>query len=345
MRRQPLFFAAVVSPAVLACQPLPQALGEQPPEPSWSEITPSDSSLPAGRGESAFARVGDKLVMIGGRGNPPTSIFDLSSCQWQEGAKAPFQIHHFQAVSVGDEVYAIGAFTERYPREAPVTNILIYNVATDSWRIGPEIPEDRRRGAAATVRIDDWIYVLNGIQVGHIAGHVNWADRYNIRTGEWQVLPDSPRPRDHLAAAVTAEGKIVVAGGRLSRAPDRTFQETVEQVDVFDPTTLSWSTSTYTIPTERAGLTAVSYRGEAVFLGGESGSQAEAHNEVEAFSVQSGFSPLPAMMVPRHGFGAISVIENDADAIYVAGGVPTRGGGTHITVIHRLGTTPGPCGG
>ena len=327
-----------------ACQSLPAQPSPQTVDPGWSEVASADGSVPTGRGESALAVVGNKLVLIGGRGNPATSIFDLESCTWSEGAPAPFQVHHFQAVAAGEDIYAVGAFTKGYPREEPVANVLIYNLASDSWRTGPEIPESRRRGAAAAVRIGDWIYVLNGIRVGHVEGHVAWADRFNIRSGEWQQLPDSPRARDHLAAAATADGTIVVAGGRRSMAPDRTFQETIAEVDIFDPVTRSWSTTAQTIPTQRAGVSAARFNGMTLFLGGESGSQSEAHSEVEAFVPGKGFTSFPDMLVPRHGFGAVAVNESGFDAVYVAGGVPTRGGGTLLTSVHRLGASRGPCG-
>lgn len=347
MRRLAFAAALLATGALAACQSAGSAPTMRDGEPaaglvasSWRLVQPADGSQPQGHAEASFARVGDQLVLIGGRGNPPTHIFDLGTCAWREGSKAPFQIHHFQAVTVGGDIYALGAFTDGFPDEKPISHVMIYNVASDSWRRGPEIPEDRRRGAAAAVRIGDWVYVLNGIRNGHLSGHVNWADRVHIETGEWQILADSPRARDHLAAAV-ADGKIVVGGGRRSMRPD-IFKRVVPEVDVYDPATNSWATPSSS-RVGRAGIAASPMDGMAVFLGGESGAQAAAHDEVDGFSAQTGLVSLPAMPVPRHGFGAAAAREDGRDAIYVAGGVPTRGGGEKLTALHRLGSGPGPC--
>ena len=339
---RPVLLSACAFLALAGCQTIETAAEADAPQGAWREVLSLDGSQPGGHAEGSFAHVDGKLIILGGRGNPPAHIFDLDSCSWRQGSTAPFQIHHFQAVTVGDNIYAIGALTDRYPEEPPVAHVMIYNVPSDSWRQGPEIPESRRRGAAAAVRIGEWIYVLNGIQVGHSRGHVNWTDRFNTITGEWQVLVDSPRPRDHLAG-VLVDGKIVVGGGRLSMAPDKTFTETVREIDIYDPASNSWSTAAQAIPTERAGIAAAFRDGTAVFIGGESAASTAAHADVQAYTPDRGFSRLPDLPIPRHGFGAANVREGGEDAIYVAGGVPTRGGGEQVLTLLRYGTKPGPC--
>lgn len=211
MIRLTRLFAGAACAALAACstysEEATKAAGAQ-----WSIVPSADGSAAGRHAEGSFAHTQGKLVLIGGRQTPRTDIFDMASCSWATGAAAPFQIHHFQATAANGEIYAIGAFIGGYPRESPVEHVMIYSIANDTWREGLEIPADRLRGAAASVRIGDWIYVIGGAQIGRVGGHVAWSDRFNIATGEWQRLPDAPRARDHAAAAY-AEGKIVLGGG------------------------------------------------------------------------------------------------------------------------------------
>lgn len=346
------FAIGLTSCAALAscvAAPAPGPAAQADPAPAWTIIKSADGSQADKHGEGSFAHVQDKLVLLGGRGTPQTDIFDMASCTWTKGAAAPFQIHHFQAVAANGEIYAIGAFTGGYPREDPVTHVMIYNVADDSWRQGPQIPEDRRRGAAASVLAGEWIYIIGGAQIGHVGGHVAWTDRFHIRTGAWERLPDAPRPRDHTAAAFAA-GTIVVGGGRLSMAPDNTFQRTVAEIDLFDPATGSWTSAAEPLPTPRAGIAAAEFRGAAYFLGGESAAQAVAHREVEGLAPGTGMGTgmgtarLPRMPEGSHGFGAATRIEDGQTAIYTTGGVITRGGGPPWSDLARFGLGTGPCG-
>ncbi len=309
----------------------------------WSVVPSADGSKAEKHAEGSFAHTDGKLVLLGGRGEPRTDIFDMASCIWTKGSAAPFQIHHFQAVAVNGDVYAIGAFTGGYPREDPIPIVMIYNIASDSWREGPQIPQDRRRGAAASVRMGEWIYIIGGAQIGHVGGHVAWTDRFNIVSGEWQRLADAPRKRDHTAAAVAGD-KIVLAGGRLSKAPEQTFQLTIPQIDIYDPATNSWSTSADPLPTPRAGLAAATYKASALFLGGESVAQTTAHREVEGHMPGQGGVSLPDMPEGSHGFGAATRVENGTPAIYTTGGVITRGGGPAWQDLVRYGAGKGPCG-
>lgn len=64
-----------------------------------------------------------------------------------------------QAVSLDGLVYVLGGFTGSWPYETPLSHVLIYDITENSWTIGNEIPEDRRRGAAGVV-VNDEKYIL-----------------------------------------------------------------------------------------------------------------------------------------------------------------------------------------
>jgi N-acetylneuraminic acid mutarotase len=276
------------------------------------------------RHENGYVKVGDRFYLVGGRNDRPVEIFDPVKAVWSKAAMPPFEIHHFQALEYDRKVWVVGAMTGRYPAEPPVPNIYIYDPAADTWTRGPEIPVDRRRGGAGAVLHQGEIYVVAGIRNGHTDGHVTWFDAYNPKTNTWRQLPDAPHARDHFHAAVIGD-KLYAAGGRRSSfATNQTFQLTVPEVDVYDFKTGRWTTlpPTANIPTPRAGCTVAVIDGKLLVMGGESGMQTTAHNEVEAFDpVKGAWSTLAPLSLGRHATQA--VVHNGS--IYLAAGSRTRG--------------------
>ncbi|MFP4091516.1 MAG: Kelch repeat-containing protein [Cyclobacteriaceae bacterium] len=294
-------------------------------EASWQKV--DMPATPSARHENAFTKVDDKFYLIGGRGERPLDIYNPATNTWSQGATPPLEMHHFQAVGYDGKLYVMGALTGGYPDEKPIPNIYIYDPATDEWTQGPEIPEDRRRGAAGAFAYNDKLYLVAGIQNGHTDGYVNWLDEYDPATNNWRQLPDAPHQRDHVQAAVV-DNKIVVAGGRTtSAATGQTLELTVPEVDVYDFETGKWTTLENDIPTMRAGTTSVVLDDQLIVIGGESGSMEGAHPEVEALNLSSGeWTSLPTLLQGRHGTQAIV---HDGK-IYIAAGSANRGGGPEL---------------
>ncbi|WP_084097616.1 Kelch repeat-containing protein [Cyclobacterium lianum] len=305
---------------------------DPPKEKSW-EILDCEGS-PAARHENSFVEVNDKFYLLGGRGIKPVNIFDPASNTWTSGAEPPVEVHHFQAVGYAGKIYIIGAMTGQYPREEPLENILIYDPANDAWEMGDPIPEERRRGSAGVIVAGDKAIVLSGITDGHWTGHVSWTDQYDFSTGEWTVLADAPRPRDHFHAAVS-EGKIYCAGGRNSSAKTgETFELTIPEVDVYDIADNTWTSlpEEQHLPTERAGTSSAFIGQQLVIIGGESASQEAAHSEVEAYHTgNQSWESLDPLVRGRHGSQAI--VYNGA--IYIAAGSGNRGGSPELNTIER----------
>ncbi len=327
-----IFFVFILAAGV-GCDADTQSEEPSPGESGAWQLVES-ANEPIQRHEHAYVAVGDRFYLVGGRGERPVQAFDPETQTWETLSAPPFQMHHFQAVAYDGKIYVMGAFTENFPDEDPIPNIYIYDPATDEWSVGPEIPEDRRRGAAGALVYNDQFYIVSGIQNGHTDGHVPWLDRYDPATGVWTRLADAPRSRDHFHA-VAIDGKIYAAAGRRSSyATGEVFQLTEAAVDVYDIATDTWTTlpASAHIPTERAGTAAVAYLGNLVVMGGESGRRLpedgdegppSAHDEVEMYDPTSGgWTSLPPMIQGRHGTQAI-VYE---DRIYIAAGSRTLGG-------------------
>lgn len=285
------------------------------------------------RHETSAASVDGVLYLIGGRGMKPVEAFDPQTNRWTPKSKTPMQLHHFSAVTVEKKIAVLGALTGGFPKEQPVPNLWWYKPATDTWTQGPEIPVDRRRGAAGCVLEGDKLYLVGGNTNGHWNGFVPWLDSLDLKTGEWKRLPDAPRARDHFQAALV-DGKIIAAGGRRTHAEEKhVFDLTIAEVDVYDIASGTWNTLEKPIPTLRAGAPTVVREGRVIVIGGESGTQGQAHSEVEALTPATGlWETLPPMSEPRHSGGAAFV----KDDLYFVAGCTNRGGGQERTTVEKL---------
>ena len=279
-------------------------------------------SCPQGRHEAAYVQVGDKFVLIGGREQGSNAnIYDPATNTWTIGSAPGMSIHHFQAVAYDGLVYIVGAMTGNFPNETPLDKILIYNPETDQWINGPEIPVSRRRGSAGCVVYQDEIYLVGGIQNGHLSGWVNWLDKFDPRTNTWTTLPDAPRARDHFHAAVH-QGKLYAAGGRRS-GKNGTYADTEGKVDVYDFATQTWDSLPNAIPTQRAGAAVAVLGNELLVIGGVKDSGKAYHN-TEALNLSNNtWRSLDTLQTGRHGTQAI--VNNGG--VYLASGSPVRGAG------------------
>lgn len=306
------------------------------PEPTvtqeWQYVESEDGSQPVARHEAAFVKVGSKFYLLGGRGVRPVSIYNTQSGTWTKGPEPPMELHHFQPVVVEDQIYILGALTGGWPNETPVEHIYIYDTANNSWKQGDAIPEARRRGSTGNVLANGKIYMLCGIKNGHIGDHKDWADSYDLETGNWEVLSNAPRTRDHYQA-VLADGVIYTLAGRNTGSSETPFGGTIGTVDAYQIATDTWTTLPNPIPTERAGTAAIFYNDRILVAGGESPVQEKAHSEVEALDPETGaWQAWPPLKEGRHGTGLVIF----DDALYIASGCGNRGGSPELTTMERL---------
>ncbi len=302
---------------------------------NWKLLSPSNT--PTKRHEAAFVELNGKFYLLGGRGIKPVEVYDPATNRWATKAKTPIEIHHFQPVTYGNQIILAGAFTGPYPNETPVPVFHIYTPATDTWSTGPTIPANRRRGGAGAVIHNDALYLVCGIVEGHLGHFVPWVDKYDFKTATWTSLADAPRPRDHFQASVVGN-RIVAAGGRVSSGKTKqVFQLTVPQVDVYDISKNAWRTISAPIPTPRAGTFNVAVGHHVIVAGGESGTQGEAHNQVEALDLKTEtWTQLASLATPRHGTGLIYW----QGQLYTAAGCARRGGSPEQNSIESLRWTP-----
>ncbi|QTD55764.1 Kelch repeat-containing protein [Parasphingorhabdus cellanae] len=294
---------------------------------------------PTARHEAALIAYKNKLYLIGGRRINPVDVYDPVTNRWTAKSVPPLEIHHFQAVVYDDAIYIMGAMTGGWPNETPLDRVMLYYPEQDRFEYGPTIPPARRRGGAGVAVHDNKFYMIGGITNGHMDGYVPWLDEFDPATGQWRVLPDAPQARDHFQAVVS-DGKLYAfAGRRTEHAKKLGFEQTISIGDVYDFAAGTWAPmhTRRAIPTERAGNMALSWNGQIIIGGGESGSQEEAHDEVQAFDPVTGqWRAWPSLNRGRHGSGFAAI----GDHIYTASGSGNRGGEPELTSLERLRLSP-----
>lgn len=288
---------------------------------TWKILSTTGTYTP--REECDFVVVKDKFYLLGGRGISEVNIFDPKTNTWTNGAKPPVELNHFQAVVYKDEVYLLGAMSGKYPHEQPLAHIYIYNPKTDSWRVGDEIPADRRRGSGGVVVYKERFYMVTGIIDGHWTGNVTWFDEYDPKTSKWTKLADVPTARDHVRAAIVADKLYLIAGVQSNTMEKKGLANVVDAVDVYDFKSGKWSTASAKLPTLREGNSVVVIKDDIFVIAGDSEKQRVAHNEVEVYNVKTNAFRTEAPLVEgRHAGGAVAY----KGKIYTVAGVGNRGG-------------------
>jgi large repetitive protein len=311
---------------------------------SWSTVSATNS--PSVRHENGFVHFNGKFYLIGGRGIKPVNIFDPATGTWTAGANPPIELHHVQAIVYNNLIWVVGAYTGGCcTAEVGVSNIYTYNPTTNTWATGATIPVARRRGSVGVVLYNNKFYLVGGLTGGHgaTATSFNFFDEFNPATGIWTTLPNAPRARDHFNAVVIGNN-LYAAGGRNTSDPS-IFNATIPEVDVYNFSTGTWSTlpAGSNIPTQRGGTTNVVLGNEVVVIGGESGTQSVAHNQVQALNVTTNtWRSLPSLVTGRHGTQATLC----NGSIYIAAGSGNQGGSPELGSMEVY--TPvgaGVCGG
>ncbi len=308
---------------------------QEPPLESTAWETIATIGSPTARHEATLIAFDHQLFLIGGRRVNPVDVFDPANKTWTAKSETPLELHHFQAVVVGEAIYLMGAMTGPYPREVPLEKIVVYYPREDRFDFKHVIPAERRRGGAGAVLYKEKIYVVGGITNGHVDGYQPWLDEYEPATGKWTPLTDAPHARDHFPAVVSGDRLYVLGGRTTEQKTKNTFALTVAPCDVYDFQSQTWLDieKCPVLPTPRAGNMAISWENEVIVGGGESASQKAAHREVEAFDTENKtWRNWPNLNQGRHGSGFAIV----GDFLYTASGSGNRGGGPELTSIERI---------
>jgi N-acetylneuraminic acid mutarotase len=237
------------------------------------------------------------------------------------GARAGLLVANseFALAESNGKLYVMGG----YPASRVTSRaVQVYDIASNSWQLGPPLPQPNNHGMAAAV--DGRIYLLGGQTTDHQEGAtaVNTVYELDPAKGEWVEKAPMPTARSG-GVAVVLDGKIYVAGGRVPRGND---------FAVYDPAADEWE-ELPKLPSQRNHITGAAINGRIHIVGGRLGNglspmKSDAHevydpqtrswttaapmlrgrsgmNGVVAqgcFHVWGGEAPPPVGMIPDHDY-------------------------------------------
>lgn len=284
--------------AALAVVSVAAALG------TWSALAP----VPAPTEGMQVGVVGNQIVAAYGFSGGDTNltrIYDIDSDSWSFATPGPLPTRSEGAAAThGGHLYAVGGRSG-----GPLSDLDRYTAATDTWVSLADMPTARRGLGAAVV--GNALYAIGGSTGTAPCGGSPLAmvERYDIDTDTWSTRAPLPSPRSDLAA-VAHGGKIYVFGGCLG-----TFAA-INNVDVYDPVTDTWSTAPADMPTARSSMYGAGAKGNRIYvIGGQDGFVQLTTNEFYTVPADtwSADAPMPS---PRAEMGVVS----HGGRIYTVGG-------------------------
>lgn len=174
------------------------------------------------------------------------------------------------------------------------------------WQALAELPT--ARSGLALASYENQIYAIAGQTASGVTG---MAEKYDVATDSWELLPPKPLAVADVAAAVIG-GKIYLPGGRLASG------EVTDLVEVYDPRLAAWESSA-SLPVALSGYALAAFEGKLYLFGGWDGQKFRA-SVYEYDPGQDQWAEKTPMPTAR-GFSAAALA---GGKIYVMGG--TAGG-------------------
>jgi N-acetylneuraminic acid mutarotase len=271
---------------------------------TWTALAP----VPAPTEGMQVGQIGNDIIAAYGFSGVDTNltrIYDIDSDSWSIGSAAPLPNRSEGAAAThAGNLYALGG------RSATVlADNDRYTPATDTWVSLASMPTPRAGLGAAVV--GNSIYAIGGRTGTTPCSGTPLAtvERYDIASNTWTAVAPLPTARSDLAA-IDHGGKIYAFGGCMG-----SFAAT-NLVDVYNPTTNTWSTAPADMPTPRSSFYGVGKKGNEIYaIGGQDNFVQLAVNEVYnvAKNTWSTDTPMPS---PRAEMGVVS----HGGRIYTVGG-------------------------
>lgn len=275
---------------------------------TWTELAPVPHRGIGVEGMSV-AVVGDKIIAALGYDfgdTNDTRIYDVATNSWSLGSPAPGTSSEGAGTSHGGLFYTAGGrlFGSR-------NDLWSYDPASDTWAV--LAPMNVARTGFPLVTVGNALYAIGGRRnpggpCG--GGALTSVERYDIDKNTWTQVAPQPFPLSDRAAAVVG-GKIYVFGGCSGPFT------IVNDVDVYDPVTDTWSTAPTDMPSRRAAMYSVDRKGDAIYVIGGWDGITNGNQNNEAYHVaQDTWTIETPMPVGRAETGAVG----HGGRIFVLGG-------------------------
>ena len=217
------------------------------PVDTWTRITWSTrTAAPIGRAEALHAVIDGKLYVFAGfsGNNGPVArsdVYNPATNSWTRLADMPRRLTHAGVATVGRDVYFAGGYIGTgpgYQQQFGTREVWRYNVDANAYTRMPDLPAALAGGGL--VAIGRKLHYFGGNNAARQDVAVHYAlDLDNVAAG-WATKPSMITARSHMGYA-DFNGLIYAIGGQKGNDGALTAQKVVE---VYDPTTNSWSTRT-----------------------------------------------------------------------------------------------------
>ena len=223
--------------------------------------------------ESAVAVLGDSVFVFGGfddnerRASAAVRVYDGATGVWGRRADMPTARTHVNAVVIGRSVWFAGGFVGQHPGPA-TAEVWRYDVDTDSWKVGPPLPE--LRGGGALVALGNRLHYFGGYLADrNTVSALHWVLDLDApdSTRRWVAAAPLPLARGHVTGAVV-NGFAYAIGGVIGHDP---YQIDLADVHRYDPASDTWSAMA-SLPTPRSHTEPSTFvrNGRIVVIGGRS---------------------------------------------------------------------------
>jgi N-acetylneuraminic acid mutarotase len=177
--------------------------------------------------------------------------------EWAQRAGLLVANSEYALAETNGKIYIMGG----YPASRVTSRtVQVYDIASNSWQLGPELPQPNNHGMAAGV--NGKIYLLGGQSTDDQEGAsaVDRVHELDPAKGAWVEKARMPTARSG-GVAVVHDGKIYVAGGRMPRGHD---------FAVYDPAADAWEVLP-NLPSQRNHITGAAINGRIHIVGGRLG--------------------------------------------------------------------------
>ncbi len=278
------------------------------------------ASLPVDLLDAGGTALGGKLYVVGGKDavahRSAMYVYDPAGDSWTTGPDLPGPAVENPAVTAhGGKLYVFGGSTA--PFSGAVSNAAVFDPATGEWTALTQMPT--ARGGATAQALDGKIYVAGGMSAA--GASLSTLEVFDPVAGTWTPAAPMSTRRDNPGSAVLND-HLYLFGGRTRDADGTVINGTLASVEMYDPTTDSW-TGRAPMPTGRRTMAVGTLNGRAQLVGGEGNPSTPG-----TFAANEEYDPdadswrtLTPEPTPRHG----SVGGTIGEVLYVVGGGPSGG--------------------
>jgi N-acetylneuraminic acid mutarotase len=161
--------------------------------------------------------------------------YNVDTHEWSDVADAPLATRYTKAVALNDKIYAIGDNADNNAQ------MMIYDVNSNSWSLGKEMPARTVMNALATYS-DSLVYCFGG---GNIDTYkkASTVQVYNINTKKWTQISDMPGVGVSDLAVSILDNVIMVAGGSdATNGNEGSTQLLMGRINENNPLDIAWVT-------------------------------------------------------------------------------------------------------